>query len=390
MTRETRPSPQFPADALVAAVASRTGSDHVRNEDAWWMPDGETPTPHQKLEKGTLYIVADGVGGHAAGEIASRMAVEEIARAYYRDSSEEVSVALRRALQAANEAVYRQAQGSDRQGMAATVVAAVVRGQELVIAHAGDSRAYLLRQGRLHRLTTDHTWVAERVAEGVLTPQEAAVHPQRHLITRALGNRPTLEPEVQPYVFLPGDRLLLCTDGVWELVDEGKLRRTLRKGTAEQVVGALIEQVEVLQGADDATALVVETRPPEEHRGEKVRPRSPRPALLLAVGLLTGLLIGWWVLGWWLFPVRWTDAAPADLHPDYRVLYLDLLARAYAADPGLDVRTYVRERWPPAQLQADLERAYRQADPMQRRRLERLAAALRVRLSGRSRAGPDR
>jgi serine/threonine protein phosphatase PrpC len=245
----------------VAAAATRTGRLHEHNEDAWWVPGPEWPAPGQLANKGHLYVVADGIGGHAAGDVASRMASETIAQTYYRDPDPDIVASLERAIQAANGRIYHMAQQPSYHSMGSTAVAAVVRGGELVIAHAGDSRAYLLREGDLQQLTNDHTWVAEGMAKGLLTPEEAASHPQRNVITRSLGNEPLAQPELNTYAFLPGDRLLLCSDGVSGVVPEVEMARQLGNGQPGNAARALVKRVTALQGTDDATALVVESGP---------------------------------------------------------------------------------------------------------------------------------
>jgi len=244
-----------------AAAATHTGRARPHNQDAWWAPGPRWPTPEQLAAQGYLYVVADGMGGHAAGDVASRTAVETIAHAYYQAPDPDPAAALERAVQTANDQIHLLAQEPAYRDMGATVVAAVVRGQELALAHAGDSRAYLLRDGLLQPLTRDHTWVTEKVAEGLLTPEEAANHPQRNVVTRSLGQQPLLQPEVQRYAFLPGDRLLLCTDGVWEMLAEAELARVLGGGRPGKAAGTLVKRIAALQGADDATALVVGGEP---------------------------------------------------------------------------------------------------------------------------------
>ena len=249
---KSSPNPAF----VSYSVASRTGRVHAGNEDRAGVPDDIAPAT--LLQKGYLFIVADGMGGHNAGSTASHIAVDVIRQAYYAEPALDVATALDQAISSANATILRQAQQSPGcEGMGATVVAAVVRGNELTVAGVGDSRAYLLHQSRLQQLTVDHTWVAERVAAGILTPEEAAHHDLRHLVTRSLGHKPEVEVDVKSLQMLPGDRLLLCCDGVWEPVGPAELSRQLAHGSPQAAASAIVDHA-TASGSDDATALVVD------------------------------------------------------------------------------------------------------------------------------------
>lgn len=246
---------------LRAGHATHRGQGQGRtvNEDSLGLP--ETIPAALLARKGYLYLVADGVGGYRAGDIASQMAVELIRRAYYDDPDVDLVTSLQRAIEEANAEIHRQAQDPAYARMGTTVVAAVVRGDQLVVANVGDSRAYLLRQGELRRLTSDHTWVAERMAAGLLTPQETTRHEMRHIVTRSLGAQPTVEADVRPYRLQPGDRLLLCSDGLWEPVPEPEIARTLGHARPQAAAAALVNRAMVAGGEDDTTALVVAAGP---------------------------------------------------------------------------------------------------------------------------------
>jgi len=195
----------------------------------------------------TVFAVADGLGGHQGGEVASAMAVEPLAaldgRAFA--DADEAAEALTAAIRAANQAILQRGRSDpELWGMGTTVTAAAVaHDRVLQLAHVGDSRAYLLRKGApLRQLTTDHTVVAEAVERGLLTRQQAASHPQRGVVTRAVG----LDPDVlvdlpEPLELEPGDQVLLCSDGLTEVVDD------------EQIAGVLAEQVD---GGDACGTLI--------------------------------------------------------------------------------------------------------------------------------------
>ena len=244
---------------LTIGAATRHGRERTVNEDSLGLPES---VPEVNLaRKGHLYIVADGIGGHQAGDVASRMAVDLIRRTYYEDTDPDIAASLQRAIAVANAEIYRQAQEPAYARMGTTVVVAVVQGDELIVAHAGDSRVYLLRKGTLQQLTNDHTWVAERVAAGILTPEEAAHHEMRHIVTRSLGAQPAVEADVNRYMLLPGDRLLLCTDGLWEPVPDPEIARILGHGRPQTAANALVNRAVAAGGADDTTALVVGAGP---------------------------------------------------------------------------------------------------------------------------------
>ena len=260
-------APSSPSLHLIAGGDTRQGKGHAQNEDNFWLPAADwplrqtqnAPAPQQLAHKGYLYVVADGVGGHAKGNEASRIAVERIPAVYYQHPSQDIADSLTRAIRAANQQIYNQAQQPNHYGMSSTVAAAVIRGQELVTANLGDSRVYLLRNGSLQRLTADHTWIAEQEARGTLTPEEAASHPQRGVLTHALGISLEARPDIRAYAIAPGDRLLLCSDGVWGMI-EAEIGAYLQNASPQQAATALVNRVAALGGADDATAIVVEVK----------------------------------------------------------------------------------------------------------------------------------
>ena len=156
-----------------------------------------------------LFAVADGMGGHAAGEVASEIAVRVLSELAPEHPDGE---ALGRAIEEANRAVIQAArEGRGRQGMGTTMTAAMLEGERLVIAQVGDSRAYLLHQGKLQQLTRDHSLMADMIEAGQLTPEEARTHPQRSVITRALGSDAHLHPDIYEINVETGDRLLILS-----------------------------------------------------------------------------------------------------------------------------------------------------------------------------------
>jgi len=228
------------------------------NEDSlqWFEPDDA-----QLLQrKGRLYVVADGMGGHAAGEVASGLAVETLVEEFQNEEGTDIPAYLERAIRAANTAIYQQARGSERAGMGTTIVCAVVRGNELYLGHVGDSRAYLLRGGELRQLTQDHSLISSQVRNGACSAEEAMDHPQRHILTRAVGVRPQVQPDIQgPLALLAGDVLLLCTDGICGYLSDEQIARILLEDVDEPEISAreLIKAANATGGQDNSTALVV-------------------------------------------------------------------------------------------------------------------------------------
>lgn len=209
------------------------------------------------LVEAPLYAVADGMGGHRAGEIASRVALEELlANAPGRPDAK----ALARAVRAANRAVIESAEKSPtRTGMGTTLTAAMVDGLHAAIAHVGDSRAYLLHAGSLERITGDHSMVADLVRQGSITEQDARFHPQRSVITRALGSDANMVADVYEVDAAPGDRLLLCTDGLTGMLEDGYIAEILStEREPEAAVAKLIEAANRAGGYDNITAVVVD------------------------------------------------------------------------------------------------------------------------------------
>jgi serine/threonine protein phosphatase PrpC len=255
-------------------------------------------------QRGALFVVADGMGGHAAGEVASKTAVETAIRTYYEDAVPDVEESLRAAVQAANAAVYERAQQQRTESrMGTTFVGAVVRGNTLHIANVGDSRAYLIRDGEVEQITEDHSWVQEQVRAGVLSEEERRKHPRRSVITRALGIQPHVEVDIFRRTMEPGDVLVLCSDGLWEQVEDGEIGQTVRSHPPEEAAQRLIELANG-RGGPDNISLIVLRRPAPERASAEIpatarvaapTPRAPAPRRrrlgLAVIGLAVAVLV---------------------------------------------------------------------------------------------------
>jgi protein phosphatase len=230
---------------------SHPGRKRARNED--WLGAFQPESPKRLATKGSLFLVADGMGGHRSGEIASRRAVDQVIRAYMHDPTSDVAASLHRAIRSANASLYETA-ASEQTGArwGTTLVAAVVRRDELWVANVGDSRAYLLRDRQLQRLSRDHSWGGEAaVAMG-----ENWIG--RHVITRALGSRPEIEVDVYPPRNLrPGDRIILCTDGLTGPLDEGAIGEIVRRYPPQRAAEQLVRAANERDAPDNVSVIVV-------------------------------------------------------------------------------------------------------------------------------------
>ena len=227
------------------AVATDRGRIRKINEDAMYPPSsGKSDGP-------TIVLVADGMGGHIAGERASAVATERAV---------ESKGSLKERVEAANIAIFEEIDEHPELAGMGTTMTLFELGEDAVIrfAHVGDSRAYLYRDGELTQLTTDHTVVAEYLRRGTITPEEVATHPQRSLITRALGLQADLEVDTGQEPVRPGDRLLLCSDGVNAMIDDEAIAASLTLETPEEAVWDLVEKANRAGGHDNITAIVVQ------------------------------------------------------------------------------------------------------------------------------------
>jgi serine/threonine protein phosphatase PrpC len=202
-----------------------------------------------------LFVVADGMGGAQAGEVASEMAV-----ASFDDGlpDGEPAEGLVRVIEDANRRIHERARNeSQRAGMGTTVTAAYVGGDEVTIAHVGDSRAYVLRGGDLIRLTRDHSLVGELVARGKLTEEQAEMHPQRSVITRSVGPEPDVQVDVHSYQARAGDLFMVCSDGLTSMVPEARVKSILeRAGSLDRAGRELIEAANEAGGRDNITVIL--------------------------------------------------------------------------------------------------------------------------------------
>lgn len=215
-----------------------------------------------------IYVVADGMGGHRHGEVASRIAVEAIISdlgagesAVPLDSEMPEHLArLKAAIESAQDAVQRAVEEDvSLVGMGTTVVGMIVRDNSAGIAHVGDSRAYRYRGGMLEQLTKDHTWVGEQVGAGLLSEEQAKVHPLRNVVTRALGGRGAVIVDASEFNLIPGDQYLLCSDGLTTMLSDAEIGEHLvAAGSIEEACHNLIASANAEGGLDNTTVIMVE------------------------------------------------------------------------------------------------------------------------------------
>jgi len=252
---------------IASGGQSDVGQQRANNEDCFRI-----------VQPLNLFVVSDGMGGEAHGEIASAMAVETVVKACMGEETDTVAASaqmqpgwseqtrrLFNAAHLANKKIYESAEANpQQQGMGATLTAAWINEEKLSVVHVGDSRVYLLRSGVLQQLTSDHSLVAEQVRRGILTAAEAEHSELQSVLLRALGTQPDVEVDAEEHTLFPGDILLLCTDGLTRMVAEQKIVATLQSESdparaAEKLVALANEN----GGADNVTVVVVHLEPKE-------------------------------------------------------------------------------------------------------------------------------
>lgn len=257
--------------ALRYAARSDVGLIREGNEDAGYAG------PH-------LLAIADGMGGHAAGEVASSIAVATIAQLDEEPAGPDLLDALAASIDEANFRLRQMVDGDDAlEGMGTTLTALLFAGSRVGIAHIGDSRAFLLRGGEFSQITHDHTFVQTLVDEGRITASEAEHHPQRSLLMRALDGRSQPEPDLSVRDVRPGDRYLVCSDGLSGVVSEDTMRAALLRGRAEESVNELVELALRAGGPDNVTCIVADVIDSTD-TAEVLGPSSSTPNVVGAAG----------------------------------------------------------------------------------------------------------
>ncbi len=246
--------------------------------------------PQVMTRKGALFIVADGMGGHAAGEVASEIAVDTVSYAYYQEDNDDAAVSLMRAIKRANTLIHqRAAENMLRSGMGTTCVAGVLRGSTAYIANVGDSRTYIVRNGQVRQVSQDHSWVAEQVRAGLLTEDQARSHAQRNVITRCLGTQSDVEVDIFAEPLQEGDSFILCSDGLSGFVSDDDLLAIVNQYVPQESVYHLVERANENGGPDNITAIVVRV---QEVGWEPVGTRVNGHDITRQITLTDGQMVG--------------------------------------------------------------------------------------------------
>jgi len=315
---------------LITVAQTHPGMSGKNNEDRFAV------TAYHVSEKNPmpvlLAVLSDGIGGHRAGEIAAEIAVNCISQKVAGSDAHNPVGLLQQAIIEASARIYEEAQNSpERQGMGATCVAVLVLNNRLFAASVGDSRLYLIREGQIRKLSTDHTWIQEALEAGVLEPSQAEGHPNAHVIRRYLGspNPPQVDIRLrlndsetnaeaegnQGFTLLPGDHLLLCSDGLSDLVQDQEILEMIQAKPVNEAVSALIDLANERGGHDNITIIVLQA--PEKLAVREPKKKSKRwvvgciGAVILAA-LLAGAIWGFlWYRGRRLLPAAATSTAAA-------------------------------------------------------------------------------
>jgi PPM family protein phosphatase len=240
------------------ASLTDVGRQRANNEDSYlyWEPDSDK----EFSRKGRLAIIADGMGGYEGGQEASRLAVETVRDVYDNSFDGDPQKTLIAAFVSAHDKILSYAAKHPQfQGMGTTCTAFSVVGSQLYFAHVGDSRLYLIRGGNISRLTRDHSYVSRLVENGIVRSEDAEFHPQRHILTAALGSGREVDPDFpeHPLTIEDGDHLVLCTDGLWSLVADRDIAAVVQTNSPADSCRALIQMALDRGGPDNITALVL-------------------------------------------------------------------------------------------------------------------------------------
>lgn len=245
---------------IEVSLATDRGCQRDRNEDHILFFEPDDPSLLEK--KGILAIVADGMGGHRAGEVASELAVKLIKQGYYHEPGEP-SLALAAAFQTANREIYKLSRSHQAyRGMGTTCTALVLQEASAYCAHVGDSRLYLLRDNKLMRMTEDHSMVMEMVKSGIITAEEARHHPDKNILARALGVKPKVEVSIwdKPFQVQKGDVFILCSDGLYDLVKDDEIEQIAQAHDPSQACDKLINLAKERGGCDNISVGLLRIR----------------------------------------------------------------------------------------------------------------------------------
>lgn len=252
-----------PTDVTLSIGSTTSAAGRASNEDA--VLATAIPAPAGASGEAFLLAVADGMGGHEGGEIASQIAISMLGDLFARETPADIALALKQAYRRTNEAIHAHSSDmADGRGMGTTLVSAVVLGKYATIANVGDSRAYLVRGRQLTQITQDHSLVAEQVLRGELTEDQARSSSQRNIVTHALGTEPQLDrkmPSIYELTLLPEDRLLLCSDGFFDVLRNEDYVATILANNPQESAVALASLAIDRGTTDNVSAVILEVSP---------------------------------------------------------------------------------------------------------------------------------
>lgn len=283
---------------LVVGAATDAGNVRGHNEDLIYVPD-ELNTEQDGV---VLLAVADGMGGHEGGEVAAKIAIDSLLQRFSEDTDDIVLV-LKQAYRNANQSIFEDgAAKGEHNIMGTTLVTAVIHDDDLTVGNVGDSRAYLLRAGRLNQITTDHSLVAEQVRMGVMTQDEARASTHKNIVTRAIGYRERVDIDIFEIKLLPEDRLLLSSDGIHDYLDDAEMADVISSMEPEPAIRELISRALGAGSTDNVSAICAWMAPLSV-----LEPLEPETAprdlsrLLVPILVLIGLLIFIAIVGFIVF-----------------------------------------------------------------------------------------
>lgn len=258
---DTQPTPP-PADLPVEVWgATDKGREREGNEDAIYPHSGSVtgfvPNAERVAQRGRMLVVADGVGGGMSGRQASRLAADAAVERYYDLSGPDLGVDLRTAVETANAALYHYLQSTNAANAGSTMAAAVIHGNTLYVANVGDSRVYLLRGGKAYQLTNDHTLTQQKLSQGLISAEKALTDPDRNVLTRSLGTRPTVQVDLFPPQRLhAGDVVLVCSDGLVDMLTDEEIVRLVANRTPKRAAQRLIAAANHRGGFDNISVVI--------------------------------------------------------------------------------------------------------------------------------------
>ncbi|MEX2119800.1 MAG: PP2C family serine/threonine-protein phosphatase [Pirellulales bacterium] len=294
------------ASGLEHAAQSDVGLRRSNNQDA--LAVITAPNAETWARRGHLFMVADGMGAHAAGELASKMAVDTVPHTYYKLHEEPPATAIRKAIEDANARIHLRGQANlDFRGMGTTASVLVLLPEGAMVAHVGDSRVYRLRGNRMEQLSFDHSLVWEMMATGRIREEEVPSYIPKNIITRSLGPSPQVQVDLEgPFPLAAGDAFLLCSDGLSGQVSDEEIGVILGCLPPNEAVGVLVDLANLRGGPDNITVITVKVAAIPSARGASMLaavPAGPRPTIhsawWVALGVLVLVTLGLWAVQPW-------------------------------------------------------------------------------------------